>query len=128
MPSSRLHPKTTSSPAEEKPLGRARADAGKRVKLNFGQPKGISTISKSVTLSAEAQTVLGLVPKSLQDEILEVVASGRNNAVALPDAPDTYVAKSKSGFRVLYQTRDNATSVFQIVTPSQLDRFKKVLG
>lgn len=96
-----------------------------RVRLNFerGQPKPISGLPPRLILSNEALSTLGLFPKSLQHEIIKLVASEKNGAKKIPNAKDTFAVKTDSGYGVIYTSQKDEKAILQVVTPSQLESF-----
>jgi len=99
-----------------------------QVELSFSEPKNIPSLARNLKLSAEAKSALALFSRQIQQEILTSVESDNNNAQQIPGTADTFVAKSPNGFRIVYQKNNNTKSLMQILTPAQLNGFKKVMG
>jgi hypothetical protein len=55
------------------------------------------------------------------------VASDSNGALKVPQDKDTYVAKTKEGYGVIYQTNAGHKTILHVVHPNELDRFKTEL-
>ena len=97
------------------------------VKLSFSELKKLPSLARNLKLSAEAISALRLFPRRIQQEILTSFESDTIVAQKIPNTTDTFVAKSPNGYRIVFQKHNDTKSLVQIVTPDQLNSFKKVM-
>jgi hypothetical protein len=96
-----------------------------RVQLIFNNSDAALALDlpPDVSVGKAAMYVLGFLPKTIQKEIVALVASDKNGALEIPKEKDTYAAKTTKGYGIIYQSSDDKKTIIQVVPPADLERF-----
>lgn len=103
--------------------------ASEKFQLNFDRNdvKLAVALPADISVSGAAGYVLSHLSKSIQREIVSLVVADKNGALKMPDEHDTYAAKTRKGYGVIYQKSDNKKTILHVVHPSELERFRTEL-
>lgn len=96
-----------------------------KVQLIFHRdPKLAVDLPSHITVAEAALYILSQLPKDIQREVILLVDSDKNGALKVPKEENTYAAKTRRGYGVIYESSGDKKSVLLVVHPADLARFK----
>lgn len=106
-----------------------KTSAPEKVQLIFNRSDARLAVDlpPGISVGSAARYILSYLSTRIQREIVSLVASDNNGALKAPQEKNTYAAKTKDGYGVIYQSSDDKKAILQVIPPAELERFRTEL-